>query len=149
MAGKVRRGHTVQRLDSPKTRAEVCDVRGQLYYRELLNNLHIGYRRGKRRGVWVYRRWLGDAHSVKNIALADDAEPAYGQRVLTFDQAKRRAIALADEAAKAAKGLTAPQVERRGLDRRRRDGGLSRLSRTRNKIRPQQPQPSPRHRRAQ
>jgi hypothetical protein len=76
MVGKVKRGDTAPRLDSPKTRAEDCEVRGQPYYRELLNNLHIGYRRGNRRGVWVVRRWLGDAYVVETIALADDAEPA-------------------------------------------------------------------------
>jgi integrase len=104
MAGKVKRDDTTPRLDSPRTRAKDCAARGQPYYLEVLNNLHLGYRRGKRRGVWVMRRWLGDAYSVETIALADDAEPADGARILTFDQAKLKAIARADEEAKATKG---------------------------------------------
>jgi integrase len=54
----------------------------------------------------VVRRWIGDGYSVETIAIADDAEPADGDHILTFDQARRRAITMAEEAARAAKGQT-------------------------------------------
>jgi prepilin-type processing-associated H-X9-DG protein len=109
MAGRVKSGEKAVKIDSPSARAKL-KARGTPYYVEALSGLHLGYRKGARRGVWVTRRWLGDKYSVETIAIADDLEPSDGERVLTFDQAKRRAIALATEAAKAAKGL--PQRRR-------------------------------------
>ncbi len=103
MAGKVKSGDKAVKIDSPSARAK-CAIRGTPYYVEALSGVHLGYRKGARRGVFVARRWLGNGYSVETIAVADDHEPADGERVLTFDQAKRRAIALADDVAKAAKG---------------------------------------------
>jgi integrase len=104
MAGKVKSGDKAVKIDSPSARAK-CAIRGAPYYVEVLSGLHLGYRKGARRGVWVSRRWLGDAYSVETIAIADDHEPANDERILTFDQARRRAMELAKEAQKTAKGL--------------------------------------------
>jgi integrase len=102
MAGKVK----LVKIDTREGRAKLA-ARGQPYYVELLNGLHLGYRRGARRGVWVSRRWLGDKYQVETLdGVADDHEPADDKHVLSFDQARRAAIKMADEAAKTAKGHT-------------------------------------------
>ena len=33
---------------------------GKPYWRAIGKGLHVGYRKGKRSGVWVVRRYLGD-----------------------------------------------------------------------------------------
>ncbi|MGA3064897.1 MAG: site-specific integrase, partial [Methylocystis sp.] len=101
MAGKVK----VIKIDTREARAKLV-ARGQPYYVEVLSGLHLGYRKGARRGVWVSRRWLGGGYGVETIGVADDSEPANGERILTFDQARRAALKMAEEAAKAAKGQT-------------------------------------------
>jgi integrase len=107
MAGKVK----AIKIDTREARAKL-EARGQPYYSEVLAGLSLGYRKGARRGVWVTRRWLGEGYVVTNIGIADDAEQADDQRILSFDQAKRRAFALASEPAKQAKttkGRLAPR----------------------------------------
>ncbi len=100
MAGKVK----LLKIDTREARAKLA-ARGQPYYVEVLSGLHIGYRKGARRGVWVTRRWVGDRYEVETLdGVADDVEPADGEHVLSFDQARRAALKMADEAAKEAKG---------------------------------------------
>jgi integrase len=103
MAGRVKSGEKAVKIDSPSARARL-KARGTPYYVEALSGLHLGYRKGARRGVWVTRRWLGDKYSVETIAIADDLEHSDGERILTYDEAKRRVIALAEEAEKSIKG---------------------------------------------
>jgi hypothetical protein len=74
MAGKVKSGKDAVEIDSRKARAKLA-ARGTPYYVEALGGLHLGYRKGTRRGVWVARRWLGDKYSVETIAVADDTSP--------------------------------------------------------------------------
>ncbi len=51
--------------------------------------LHVGYRKGKRGGVWVTRRYLGgQSYSISTIAQADDVEDANGKDILDFWQAQ-------------------------------------------------------------
>ena len=105
MAGKVK----LLKIDTREARAKLA-ARGQPYYVELLNGLHLGYRKGARRGVWVSRRWVGDHYKVETLdGVADDVEPADGKHVLTFDQARRKALELAKERAKEVKGHTQRQ----------------------------------------
>jgi hypothetical protein len=138
MAGKVK----AIKIDTREARAKL-EARGQPYYSEVLAGLSLGYRKGARRGVWVTRRWLGEGYVVTNIGIADDAEQADDQRILSFDQAKRRAFALASEPAKQAKttkGRASPSWrENRALHGRRRAGRLFDLSRRQAKIWPQKP----------
>jgi integrase len=97
MAGKVK----LIKIDTREARANL-QARGQPYYVELLNGLHLGYRKGAKRGVWVTRRWRADHYIVTTLdGMADDTEHADGERVLSFDQARRKALELAGEAAKA------------------------------------------------
>jgi integrase len=104
MAGKVK----LWKIDSREGRARLA-ARGVPYYREVLGGLHLGYRKGMRRGVWVMRRWAGGGYVAETIGVADDAEPADGERILTFDEARRKALEWVKEARKTAKGHTQPR----------------------------------------
>jgi integrase len=99
MAGKVK----LVKIDSREGRAKLA-ARGVPYYREVLGGLHLGYRKGARRGVWVARRWTGEGYQAETIGRADDIEMANGEEILTFDQARHKALAWAKEATKEAKG---------------------------------------------
>ena len=71
-------------------------VRGKPYYKVIGPGLHVGYRKGKRAGMWVVRRYAGAAtYKVETIAEADDYEDADGGRILTFWQAQDHARKLA------------------------------------------------------
>jgi integrase len=109
MAGKVK----PIKIDTREARARL-EARGQPYYVEVLSGLSLGYRKGLRRSRWVTRRWVGDAYVVTTLdGVVDDTERADGKEILSFDQAKQKAFALASEAAKEAKA-------ERGLASRRR-----------------------------
>jgi integrase len=82
---------------------------GKPYYKCIGRGLHVGYRKGKRVGRWVVRRYVGsgpgDPYIVETIADVDDAQDADGVRVLNFWQAQDRArelhkqrVTIADDA---------------------------------------------------
>jgi integrase len=84
-------------LETRAARAKL-KVRGKPYYRIIGPGLHVGYRKGKRAGMWVVRRYAGAAsYKVETIAEADDHADADGAQVLTYwqaqDQARRIAAA--------------------------------------------------------
>lgn len=84
MAKKVRDAS----LDSRTARLRL-KARGKPYYKTLGRGLHIGYRKGKRGGVWVVRRYAGAAtYTVETIARADDVADADGRDTLDFWQAQ-------------------------------------------------------------
>jgi integrase len=67
-------------------------VRGKPHYTIIGKGLHLGYRKGKRGGTWVVRRYAGNSsYVVETIARADDIEDADGLDVLDFWQAQERA----------------------------------------------------------
>ena len=54
-------------------------VRGKPYYKVIGPGLHVGYRKGKRAGKWVVRRYAGaSSYIVDTIAEADDYNDADG-----------------------------------------------------------------------
>jgi len=64
--------------------------RGKPYWRSIGKGLHVGYRKGKRGGVWVIRRYMGAGdYKVGTIAAANDVEDANGVEILDFWQAQR------------------------------------------------------------
>ena len=67
-------------------------VRSKPYWRLVEPNLHLGYRRLKKRpGSWIRRRYRGDEQYEQEwIGHADDDGPADGQTILTFQQAQER-----------------------------------------------------------
>jgi integrase len=84
------------RLDGKTERAKL-PVSGVPYYAaELGGGLHLGYRKGKRGGVWVARRRIGGKYVVETLAAADDARPADGVTVLNWAQAQSAARAWAN-----------------------------------------------------
>jgi integrase len=67
-------------------------VRGKPYYKVIGQGLHLGYRKGKRHGMWVIRRYAGaSTYVVETIAQADDYEDADGGTILSFWQAQDQA----------------------------------------------------------
>lgn len=95
-----------------ETRAarERLKVRSKPYWRVLDRGTHMGYRRGKRGGTWLLRRYLGDGrYEVETLAQADDHADADGERTLTYWQAQdaaREAAAAQVRKATALPGLT-------------------------------------------
>ena len=64
-------------------------VRGKPYWAAIGLGLHLGYRKGRRNGMWVARKYLGgQTYKLTTIALADDIEDADGAHVLSFWQAQ-------------------------------------------------------------
>jgi len=65
---------------------------GKPYYRSLDPGLHLGYRKGKRGGKWLARRYDGEGdYEFHKIGIADDVQDADGVSVLTFSQAQAEA----------------------------------------------------------
>ena len=91
MAKRVRDASLETRASRAKLKA-----RGKPYYKVIGSGLHVGYRKGKRGGMWVVRRYAGaGSYVVETIAEADDVSDADGLRVLDFWQAQERARKLA------------------------------------------------------
>jgi integrase len=84
-------------LGSRTARADLRSS-GQPYYRAIDAGLHLGYRRGKKAGRWVMRRYLGgERYLVETIGIADDLSDADGVKVLSYHQAQARLRVLAGE----------------------------------------------------
>lgn len=84
---------------------------GKPYWRIIGKGLHVGYRKGKRGGAWVIRRYLGDQdYKVETIAAADDVEDANGIEILDFWQAQEAARNMRPGTAPNVKGYTVSQA---------------------------------------
>ena len=79
-------------LETRAARAKLAG-RGEPYYRAIGPALHVGYRKGKRGGVWVVRRYVDGAYVVATVGQADDIADADGKWILSFWQAQERAWA--------------------------------------------------------
>ena len=76
-------------------------ARGKPYYKVIGPGLHVGYRKGKRAGMWVVRRYAGaSTYVVETIAEADDYADSDGNRVLTFWEAQDAARKMAGSPAR-------------------------------------------------
>jgi hypothetical protein len=76
-------------LDSRDARRDL-KPRAKPYWRLIGKELHLGYRKGKRGGVWVLRRYQGEHGSqTKAFAMADDTEDANGTEILDFWHSSR------------------------------------------------------------
>jgi integrase len=79
------------KLDSRAAR-EKLKFSPKPYYRALDSGLHLGYRKGKKGGKWVVRRYLGgENYKVETIGTADDVQDADGKTILNFSQAQAKA----------------------------------------------------------
>ena len=62
------------------------------YWREITPGLHIGYRKGKRGGVWIGRKLLDDgSHRKWRLATADDIVDSNSVDILDFTEADNKA----------------------------------------------------------
>ncbi len=90
-----------------RTQRLALTPRGKPYFRAIRQGLHIGYRRlgGDQCGSWVLKRHLGgDHYETRVIGYADDFAEA-GRQVMTFAEAQRAVIDLAERMERADHGL--------------------------------------------
>ncbi len=80
-------------------------VRKEPYWRQIHFGLSVGYYRGAHAAAWVVRRRVDSRYAFETLGAADDHQDANGLDVLSYAQACRKAMELADQA------VTAP-VER-------------------------------------
>jgi integrase len=79
------------RLGSPEARSKLPRAHNP-YWREIVTGLHIGYRKGKRGGVWYGRKYLDEGKYEKwTLGLADDVVESDGVEVLSFAEADSKA----------------------------------------------------------
>jgi integrase len=83
------------RLDGKTERAKLAASGTPYYAAAIGDDLHLGYRRGKKGGVWVARKRSGGKYLVETLASADDTHPADGVSVLNWHQAQSAARAWA------------------------------------------------------
>jgi integrase len=71
------------------TQRRAIPVKSTLHTERLAKGLSLGYRRGKKGGVWYARKHQGGVNYIfQELGLSDDAQlVADGVKVLTFDQA--------------------------------------------------------------
>ncbi|SDJ18234.1 MULTISPECIES: tyrosine-type recombinase/integrase [Bradyrhizobium] len=85
------------KLDSRTARLKLRKGR-QPHWQELQPQNHLGYQRQKssKDGRWVLRRYLGGGNKYRVIplGLADDDADSDGTKILSFDQAKSKALAM-------------------------------------------------------
>ena len=99
MAGTVQH----KKLDNPTARAKLTRGRQPHWQTIIAGRAHLGYQRkpGAKCGRWILRRYNGSAYSIEPLALADDDKDiaADGVSMLTFEQAKAKAVAALDASA--------------------------------------------------
>jgi integrase len=94
MAGTVR--HAT--LSSRTSRSKLKKGR-QAHWQELQPRTHLGYQRhkGASAGRWMLRRHLGgNKYRVTPLGLTDDTDDANGLTILSFDQAKAKALSMVE-----------------------------------------------------
>lgn len=79
------------RIESPNARLKLA-VHHEPYWRTIDEGMHLGYRKGKRKGSWHARfRSDGGGYLKTSLGIADDILEADGVAVLSFSQAQDRA----------------------------------------------------------
>ena len=83
------------RLDDPKARVKL-KPRHAPYWLIIATGLALGYRRGARGGKWLLRMQdskMAPARRQEGLGDADDENPADGIKILSYEQARSRALA--------------------------------------------------------
>jgi integrase len=75
-----------------------------LHWRRVAADVHIGYRKGKRSGVWLVRWRVGDGYRQKPIGPADDVMK---EGALSFDAAEKEGRKIVEAARREEKALAA------------------------------------------
>ena len=80
------------RIDTREARTRLKQ-RHDPYWRQLYSGLAIGYRKGKRGGVWVVRKLIDkDQYTYDRLGFADDRQDANDVDILSYTQAHRKAL---------------------------------------------------------
>ena len=95
------------RLDTREARSRL-KPRHEPYWRTIEQGLHLGYRKGKRGGVWRVRLFTPAGYRKRALGTADDVLNADGLNVLSFRQAQDAARAWFEEQGRIAAGIIAP-----------------------------------------
>lgn len=77
------------RLESRESRSKLRKT-DRPYYRVIVPGLFLGYRKGKKGGVWSGRKWTGEKYEKWQLGMADDIADADGIEVLDFSQAHEK-----------------------------------------------------------
>ncbi len=99
------------KMDTPTARAKNCKPRHEPYWEVIEEGCALGYRRGKRGGVWYAKYYLPEAkppRKQKDIGFADDSGTPAHIKTLTYAEAKEGALAWRKAEAEA---LAAPASE--------------------------------------
>jgi integrase len=120
MAGTVKHA----RLESPSARNRLKRGRQPHWQALVEGKVHLGYQcwKGDKVGRWILRRYIGNyKYRSETLGRADDAAPADGTHVLTFEQAKAKTLAkvAAPEAGGKIESLTVRQAMERYIDYKR------------------------------
>jgi integrase len=114
------------KLDSPTARARLKKGR-QAHWEPLQPKIHLGYQRwkGDPAGRWILRRYLGEGNKYRVTSLdciADDAQKADGQNILSHEQASAKARAMVEMPAGKIPNITVRQAMARYIEAKRNDG---------------------------
>lgn len=80
-------------LSTPTARARLKGH--ERHWRTISKGLALGYWRGKNRATWLLRLAHRGKYKLSVLGVADDRERADGESVFNFEQAQKRALALA------------------------------------------------------
>jgi integrase len=80
------------RLDTREQRSRL-PARHDPYYADVAKGVAVGYRKGATGASWYLRRFNGKRYHKREVGRADDTAPADGERVLSWPQVVRLAIA--------------------------------------------------------
>jgi len=92
------------RLDTRTARLELAESRKPVW-RSVDRGLALGYRRGKRGGVWLGRRFKDGRYIEKRLGTADDLTDADGLTVLSYNDALQAARKWWQESQRRDRGL--------------------------------------------
>ena len=85
------RQHRDVRLQTREARRKLPAAH-EPYWHELRRGLHLGYRRGKRGGIWYLKEVLNDRRVMRRLGVADDGMDADGTSVLSWADVLKLAI---------------------------------------------------------
>lgn len=106
------KSYATPKMDTPTARAKNCKPRTVPYWEVIEPGCSLGYRRGKKGGVWYSKYYLPDvtpSRKQRDLGLADDIGKPDHVKTLSYEQAKEVARAWFKVEAKRARGIEAPK----------------------------------------
>jgi len=93
------------RLETREKRKKL-KIQHEPYWRLIDPRFYIGYRKGKKGGVWVSRLLLDGSYIKKSLGKADDIQDANNLNVFNYSQAQAKAKVWAEDKENEAAGLS-------------------------------------------